>query len=85
MFFVTIIAHTSSSRADMVKVPAVCPSLKVTLPLVGLISEPVLEVVTSQSTVTSVNVPAVLRMVRVAVEIAPSNPGSSATSKEYQH
>ena len=49
--------HTSSSRADMVKVPVVSPMLKVTVPLVGLMSPVALEVVTSQDTVTSVNVP----------------------------
>ena len=51
---------TSSSRADMLNVPVVCPSLKVTLPRMGLISLPASEVVTSQSTVTSVNNPAFL-------------------------
>lgn len=77
LFCEVLIHITSSSRADIVNVPVTCPSMKVTLPLVGLISPLALDVVISQYTVTSVNVPLSLSIVRVASVVEFSNPGSS--------
>ena len=68
---------TSSSRAEIVKVPAVCPSVNSTLPAVGEISPELPEIMTSQSTMTSVKEPASLWIENVAVEELLLVPGSS--------